>query len=492
MPISLLLALLIAFGLDVPGPDPSGRSSFFILLETAGGIAVVALLAFSLGGWVASRVSYLGYASSRVCRVYAQGSRILTVLGLAVYAGILYLAGWSGLVLSTWGLQGLILIDDVLVFMPYAVIQILIWVGLYHADRALHDERRYPPLIVYLTLKTRQAFGLVLPVLLIFIFRQDVFARIWPEWHRNSLAEPLELAGMGVLVLLISPLFIRLAWPTHSLPDGPLRRRLEHLARRVGFRFNDLLVWDTGHLMVNACVTGVLPSFRYVLLSDALIDGLSPTEAAAVFGHEVGHVAHRHLPFFGFFFMGSLGVLSLAARFVSVSEPWIQGLPWISPSEVAAVRDLLEATLMLGCLGSLFWVVFGHLSRRFERQADVFGCRVVSCGEPACPPHFDLEDGRLELAPKNFPSLPLCPVGIQIFADALASVARQNGIDAASRSWRHGSIASRLAFLERLQLNPAGEQGFQHGVRSLRFTLSIFLLATLTLAVIMRSWELLQ
>jgi STE24 endopeptidase len=487
-----LLALLIAFGLDVPGPAPSERTVAWILLETAGGIVLIALLAFSLGGWVAFRVSHLGYASGRVCRIYARASRILTVLGLAVFAAILYMAGWSGLVLSTWGLQGSILIDDVLVFMPYVVIQILIWVGLYHAERVLHDERRYPRLPVYLALKTRQAFGLVLPVLLIFIARQDVFARIWPEWHRNSVAEPLELAGMGVLVLFLSPLFIRLAWPTRSLPDGPLRRRLEHVARRVGFRFNDLLIWDTGQLMVNACVTGVLPWFRYVLLSDALIDTLSPAEAAAVFGHEVGHVAHRHLPFFGFFFLGSLGVLSLAARFVSVSEAWIHGIPWISPTQAVQLRDIAEAVLMVGCLGIFFWLVFGHLSRRFERQADVFGCRVVSCGEPHCPPHFDLEEAGLALAPKILPSDPLCPVGIQIFADALTSVARHNGIDVAARSWRHGSIASRLAFLQRLQLNPAGERGFQRAVRGLRVTLSIFLIGTLVLAVIMRTWELLD
>ena len=67
-------------------------------------------------------------------------------------------------------------------------------------------------------------------------------------------------------------------------------------------------------MMVNACVTGILPGFRYVLLSDALIESLTPLEIAAVFGHEIGHVAHRHFLYFAFFFMGSLGVLSLLRR----------------------------------------------------------------------------------------------------------------------------------------------------------------------------------
>ena len=100
---------------------------------------------------------------------------------------------------------------------------------------------------------------------------------------------------MGLLVLVLSPLFVRLAWPTRPLPPGPLRDRLERLARRFGFRCTDILVWDTGQVMVNAGVTGALPWFRYVLLTDALIESLSPLEIAAVFGHEIGHIAHRHL-----------------------------------------------------------------------------------------------------------------------------------------------------------------------------------------------------
>ncbi len=69
--------------------------------------------------------------------------------------------------------------------------------------------------------------------------------------------------------------------------------------------------------MVNACVTGILPGFRYVLLTDALIDSLTPHEIAAVFGHEIGHIAHRHLLYFGFFFMGSLGVLTVLGEMVA-------------------------------------------------------------------------------------------------------------------------------------------------------------------------------
>ena len=59
MPVSLLIALLIAFGIEpptagVPQADVSTR-----VLETFGGISLIASLAFGLGFWVAFRASHI-------------------------------------------------------------------------------------------------------------------------------------------------------------------------------------------------------------------------------------------------------------------------------------------------------------------------------------------------------------------------------------------------------------------------------------------------
>ena len=164
----------------------------------------------------------------------------------------------------------------------------------------------------------------------------------FPAWMKAQIAEPIEIAALGTLVLMISPVFVWLAWPTRSLPSGPLRRRLERTASRLGFRFTDVLVWDTGGMMVNACVTGILPGFRYVLLSDALLESLTPLEVAAVFGHEIGHVAHRHFLYFAFFFVGSLGVLSLLAEILSKSAPLLVQLAWLSPWKPSVLSDVIE------------------------------------------------------------------------------------------------------------------------------------------------------
>jgi len=59
----------------------------------------------------------------------------------------------------------------------------------------------------------------------------------------------------------------------------------------------------------------------------------------------------------------------------------------------------------------------------------------------------------------------LCPVGIRIFANALVNVASLNGMELRTRSWRHGSISRRIAFLESLEGRSEAERRFQVEVR---------------------------
>jgi STE24 endopeptidase len=486
IPVSLLIALLLAFGIEpaqtgVPQSDVVTR-----ILETCGGVTLVAGLAFGLGLWVSFQVSHSGYPTSKVRRRYALGARSLTVLSLIVYGWIIHSVGWSKMVRTNWGLGGLVLIDDFVVFLPYLAIQLLVWWGLFFAERALsirHGSGSASRLWRYMVLRARQSLGLILPVIMLFVIRRDVLTRFFPGWDENPLAEPLEIAVLGTLVLALSPVFLRLAWPTHSLPPGPLRRRLERVAARVGFRFTDVLVWDTGHMMVNACVTGVLPGFRYVLMTDALIESLTPLEAAAVFGHEIGHIAHRHLLYFAFFFMGSLGVVSILAAMIAPCGPWIAKAAWLTPWTPAVFSEVVQGVALLSLLGLYFWLVFGQLSRRFERQADVFGSKVVSCDVMDCPPHTDLDHDLSSPAVRSSEPA-LCPVGIRIFADALANVARCNGLDENGRSWRHGSINHRVAFLQGLEQHPDRERSFQTGVKRLRFALGFGLVVAILVSLV--------
>src|SRR5204863_6652750 len=87
--------------------------------------------------------------------------------------------------------------------------------------------------------------------------------------------------------------------------------RLVGTARRLRFRFSNVLVWNTRNLVANAMVTGFIPWVRYVILTDRLIDELTPDEIEAVFGHEVGHIKHHHLIFYLAFFLTSFILLGV-------------------------------------------------------------------------------------------------------------------------------------------------------------------------------------
>ena len=348
MPISLLIALLIAFGIEPPGDGVPQADVVTRVLETFGGIILIASLAFGLGFWIAFRASHIGSATSRLRQRYALGVRLITFLSLVVYGWIIHSVGWSKLVRANWGLNGVFFFEDLLIFLPFVLIQLLVWWGLYFAERALQFRQGIGldrGLVRYLVLKGRQSLGLTLPVILMYVLRRDVIRRFVPGWEDYVVGGPIEIVVVGLLVLAISPVFVRLAWPTYSLPPGALRRRLERAAGRVGFRFTDILVWDTGRMVVNACVTGILPRFRYVLLSDALLESLSPLESAAVFGHEIGHVAHRHFLYFALFFMGSLGVLSLFGDFVALRRSLAGSIELAKSLDAAVLSQLIEGAL---------------------------------------------------------------------------------------------------------------------------------------------------
>src|SRR5439155_26747722 len=103
-----------------------------------------------------------------------------------------------------------------------------------------------------------------------------------------------------------------------------------------------------------------------------------------VFGHEVGHIKHHHMLLYILFFIGSLAMLTGLWKFCEVSlqseavagaaaEQIVQQAQWLATADVAA------GPVLLAFVSVYIFVVFGYLSRRCERQADLYGCRAVSC-----------------------------------------------------------------------------------------------------------------
>jgi STE24 endopeptidase len=275
--------------------------------------------------------------------------------------------------------------------LPGAVIgvipPILAWAGLwwaqYPADNALRAKRllidfdngaqlfRPPPLWSYLMSQLRlQVLFTAIPILLILLMHDIMVLVLWRGFNINvdkSPAEGLVTFASALAIFLVVPEVLVRVLPTQVLPRSALRDRMEAMCRAHNLPFRDILIWRTENRVANALVMGVTPRFRYVLLSDLLLEEMNDEQIEAVFAHELGHIVHRHMIWYLVFLMGLVLILALLADALNYQFGNVRLLPSWLPA------DLVGA--LLGFAG--FVVAFGYVSRRFERQADVFAARTI-------------------------------------------------------------------------------------------------------------------
>jgi Zn-dependent protease with chaperone function len=448
---------------------------------TWSGVALIVAAAASLAQWTRWQLARHSQERERLLRRVARW-RFYHLLGLAVVFGCgLYVLGWGWVIQDffAWGpppdsddLQAMWPGTELFILAPFLVGLVLSWVFLYDADRALHDAAigspgsdSYWSRWAYLVFHIRFNLGLVLIPLLLLITVKDL-PPLLPQPEGNFQA----VAGVGIFLTVLAvyacmPWVVRLFLGLKPMPAGPLRDRLMSASRRLKFRFSNILLWNTHSGIANAMVVGILPQIRYVVFTDRLIGEMTDHEVEAVFGHEAGHIRHRHMLYYLAFMMLSLAV---------VMEVWDAAnlKSWVNWT----LRKDLVLLPLFGLVGTYIFVVFGFLSRRCERQADIYGCRAVSCAHSDCQGHDAdvdiLQGGR-----------GLCPTGIRIFINALEKMACLNGISRERpgwlQSWQHSTIARRVEFLQGVLVDPTLEPRFQRTVRLVKWALFLSLGALL-------------
>lgn len=228
----------------------------------------------------------------------------------------------------------------------------------------------------------------------------------------------LRIAGV-LLIFVVSPAIMRRVWGAQPLRGSGLESLVHDLCRTHNVRLRGPLLLPTGGTSVNAAILGVMWPFRYVLFTDALLEGLSPSHIEAVTAHEIAHVRKHHIPWLSalivsvFLLMG--GAIGLAI------DHWPGQLPaWLD-----AYAAEFAGVVSLGAGG----FVFGYVSRRFEWQADAFSAA-----------HTSRKAGSTSITPE----------GAGVMSDALDRVARLNHIPQERFFFRHGSIRTRRRRLQSL------------------------------------------
>ena len=470
MPFLLMLCLSLAC-LPIPWPAPRYFANpWFILLGTTVLIAGVVVGARRIAAKTC-RLLADPKTRSQALSYYGRRRTQHALLLMVAFVVALYAFGWGWLVKTSVQAQfgeQLVPAVELLIMAPLPLALLLSWVCFYDVERALlaeeqPDAKPFGGRGGYVSFQARQNLAMISAPLLIMMLVQGL-VRHFPGTFDNDRAQVLLAVPFLGAAILFMPLGVRLLLNLRPLPAGPMRDRLEAAAKRLNCRCSDILVWNTRNGVMNAMVVGVVPQLRYILLSDRLLNEMTPEEVEAVFGHEAGHVKHRHMIYYLLFLIAGMAVMSGALAVLA--QTWPAAKSWFEQN-----GSWLELTLSAAFIFS----IFGFISRRCERQADVYGCKTVSCGQPDCPGH-DLATNLVAHGGA------LCPEGVRVFCSALDKVALLSGMSRTRpgwlHSWQHSTIARRVDFLRRLGENPHLEPRFQR---------SLFWVKSATLALIVLS-----
>ena len=460
MPFLLLLLLLLITLHDAwPNPlrlDPDG-SCFYTL--AAVGLLILAgefvnlLTCRALRRDPGQRAAFM-HRHARLKRLH-----LLGLVGVFLLA--LYVLGWGGTIHeidATVHVPGF----KVVMLAPLVAGLAIGWLRQYDVDRLNFDVLHYPHAAsfpsrwAYFALQARHTLLFVLPPIILLIAHESLFLGMPGPKDAGPTLFLIDISILSV-GLVVMPLFLRFFLGLTPLPDGPLRQRLIAKAHGLRFRFTDILVWNTRQGVANAMVTGVLPWLRYVVVTDRLLDELTDDEVEAVFGHEVGHMKHHHMTFYMVFILASLVLLGgLFSAFQSVAAP-----TWLTSLAGAAAWHTVAVWLIVAAVALYFLLVFAWLSRRCERQADIFGCKTAT---PAA------------------------------FISALEKVADLNGIPRERPGflswWQHSTIADRIGFIRRMEADPALEPAFQRRLGWMKWGLAVGLVVLVVLLRMHYHWDL--
>ncbi|MFO7783007.1 MAG: M48 family metalloprotease [Thermodesulfobacteriota bacterium] len=230
---------------------------------------------------------------------------------------------------------------------------------------------------------------------------------------------------LGILMVFL-PRLVQTWWACTPFPRTEKVLEIERFFREQGFRYRGLLRWSLFEgRMLTAGIMGIVPRYRYILVTDGLMSLLPIDELKAVMAHEMAHARYKHLLFYILFFLGFavlfFGLFDVFFYFLASQPFFTEALKGGSP-EGGKLFHLSMAVPVLVTMLVYFRFVMGFFMRNFERQADLFAA--VTVGHPG-------------------------PV-----ARSLERIAEAGGKTRDLPSWHHFSIRERVECLERAGADP--------------------------------------
>ncbi|HYF48510.1 MAG TPA: M48 family metallopeptidase [Planctomycetota bacterium] len=303
---------------------------------------------------------------------------------------------------------------------PFVIAMMLGWLP---RRRLVSSARRRPISIFSFLIHEIKLSWLPLLMWLAIAIVGDALAFL-PHESTDWMAEPgmslvILLLFIGLLSVVILPVFVIWWWECTPLPDGDLKNRLLGLMERSGVKARAILVWGPKNSgILNACVLGPWARFRYVLISPSLVDELGMEETEAVLAHELGHARYGHLTLL--FVM----ILCMSA----LLDPLSSMVPFSSP--------VAQAGVLIAFVILYIYLFFGSIMRRCEREADLASAELLGTPQP--------------------------------LVEALEKLARISGNIRNVYCWHHGSIAQRVEAVQQLSVDATGRIRLHKELRRMR------------------------
>jgi len=241
---------------------------------------------------------------------------------------------------------------------------------------------------------------------------------------------------MIIFMIFAPPLVVRL-WSCQPLEPGTKRSLIQRFCQKENFHVREIVLWPgQGGVFITAGVMGLFSRYRYLLVTQGLLDILDEEELRAVLAHEMGHVKERHLFFYLIFLLGYL-VLAYPISGVSLLLLLTSDLPLTmmirTDHEFMTLISILSTLPLLILLVFYFRFLFGFFIRNFERQADLYGLSVMGRAYP--------------------------------LISALEKVAFYSGNIRDVPSWHHFSIKQRVDFLAEAAGDPSLSKNHRGKIR---------------------------
>lgn len=205
---------------------------------------------------------------------------------------------------------------------------------------------------------------LVMPPVLLWMIFEDISRGGLEIMHelKMMLAAPI----FFVLLFIGAPKLFNWAWKANGNKDIELEDSIKALSVEVETPITGVKIWNTfGEPLANAAVAGLSKKYRYVYITEFLLQNFEKEQVKSVVAHELGHLRLGHVYTYTIY---SVLMLLLAVNYklaIYIYFPEID------------MKSLLFSLSESGIFVLLFLLSFAALSRYSEHQADLFSSAVA-------------------------------------------------------------------------------------------------------------------